>query len=96
MGYRDRDAFQRFEEIHLAGKFLRVTKAPIEVEHDRFVRRELTTILHAILEERELAQLLPAPMLPEVEPCPDSWDRASSHQGMTRPYGCTEPSIEER
>ncbi len=61
-------AFQRLEEIHLAGEFVGVAIAAVEVADDRRFRREFAAALHAVLEEGELAQLFAAAVQPEVEP----------------------------
>ena len=62
---------ERLEEIDLAGEFVRIAVATIEMQYDGTFRRDFATLAaEALLEKGELAESLAAPMAPEVQADP--------------------------
>ena len=61
---------QRLPEVRLARESRPVAIPAVQVQHERVRRRELARAAHPLVEERQLAQLLPPPMKPKVQPPP--------------------------
>ena len=55
------------EKVNLTGEFVRVAVAPVEVADDGSGRGELAFVALRSVNERQFAQLLPAPVAPEIE-----------------------------
>src|SRR5689334_3373107 len=58
---------QCFEDIRLSCKLRRVAEASVGMQHEGICRGELTRLLHPVVDEAQLGEILAAPVIENVQ-----------------------------